>query len=66
VTALCPQGTVLLSGGFTASADGPPARILVSQSAPTEDLHGWQATGEYVNPNLLAALYVYALCAKSN
>jgi hypothetical protein len=65
VMAACPLGTVLLGGGFTASADGPPARIIVSESAPTPDLRGWKATGDYVNPNLLAALYVYALCAKS-
>ena len=63
--AYCPRGRVLLGGGFKGVADTASARVVVSESAPTEDKRGWQATGEYVNPNLLATLTAYALCAKS-
>jgi hypothetical protein len=57
--AACPQGSILLTGGFSASND-----VVVSESAPpsTGGNNGWEATGRYTGGGM-GVLYAYAVCA---
>lgn len=57
VSYTCPQGSSMLTGGFSASTN-----VAVSESAPTASGNGWEATGRLTSGDLLAALYAYAVC----